>query len=98
MAGFRYVNGMWEIRVPAGSTEIYWVDWLRRRVLQSSDQIALSQWVLPGGVTGGAEYVQGLKTGVSIATPAVGTYIIRNVVTTATPVRVVPREFKIIVE
>ena len=95
MAGFRYINGVWQISVPVGTVEIYWVDWGRRRMLQSSDQIASSVWLLPGGLTSGTEYTQGLKTGCSIPTPAVGSFIIENVVTTVSPVRTVRKKFTI---
>ena len=100
MAGFRLVSGEWQIRVTAGTTQDYWVDWLKRRVLQSSDQIANVQWVLPSGVTipVNGEYVQGLKTGAIIATPTVGEYVIECVITTAAPARVFRRSFRIIVE
>lgn len=98
MAGFRLVGGEWQIRVTAGTTQDYWVDWLRRRVLQTSDQIANSEWILPAGVSIGAEYVQGLKTGAIIATPTAGEYVIENVVITAAPERTFRRSFRIIVE
>lgn len=99
MSGFRLnADGDWEITVPAGTTEIYWIDWLKRRILQSSDQIASVAWDVPAGVTKGDEYTVGLKTGVSLATPTVGRYTIRGTVTTDAPARIIPREFIINVE
>lgn len=98
MAGFRLVNGEWQIRVPAGTTQDYWIDWLKRRVLQSSDQIASSTWMMPSGVGLEDEYVQSLKTGAIMATPTAGQYVVENVIVTAAPVRTYRRKFRIIVE
>lgn len=92
MHGFKYVNGQWHIEVPVGTNQPYWIDWFRRRILQSSDQIVQNNWELDGGVLGDT-YIVGLKTGASISTPVAGSYTIRNTVTTSAPVQTQVREF-----